>query len=97
MLEATMTKCVVQPVNGDTVLFAKFERFGDEVGVRAPFDWTIINRGEFLEDLKNQVAQAFDVPVHYIDIDDKRLFDRMEKWTEKLRRLRLVYTKEDLN
>lgn len=97
MLEATMTKCVVQPVNGDTVLFAKFERFGDEVGIRAAFDWTIMDRQAFLSDLKEQVAKAFDVPVRYIDIDENRLWNRMETWTDKFRKLRLVYTKEDLN
>lgn len=97
MLEATMTKCVVQPVNGDTVLFAKFERFGDEVGIKVAFDWTILNRSEFLQDLKESVAKAFDVPVHYIDINETKLFERMEKWTERFRKLRLVYTKEDLN
>jgi len=97
MLEATMTKVGVQPEGGDTVLYVKFERFGDEVGVRAPFDWSIIDRQAFLADLKEQVAKAFDIPTYYVDIDEHKLWQRMESWTHKFRRLKLVYTSEDLH
>ena len=97
MLEARMTKCAVQPENGNTVLMAKFERFGDEIGVRVAFDWTILDRRIFLEDLRNSVAREFDIPTYHVDIDENHLFKRMETWTQRLRKLRLVYTAEDLN
>ena len=97
MLEVQMGKIAIQPEKGNTVLYAQFEGYGDKIGVRVPFDWTILDRKLFIEDLKNTVAEEMDIPVYYIDIDETRLFKRMESWTEKFRKLRLVYTREDLN
>lgn len=82
MLEAriTITTVVQDEKTNGTVLFGVAERFDDAVNFRVPYDWETLDKEGFLEDLREKLAQDFDVPVYYVDIQADKLLRKMEEY-----------------
>ena len=85
MLEAEFTKVVVMPDKGKTVLFAVVEYYGECVNVRVPYSWETLDIDGFLEELREQLAKDFDLPVYRISVPEKELIDRIAEQTQAKR------------
>ena len=84
MLEAVITKAVV--VHEDkvgTVLYAVAEYYDDIVNVRVPYDWETLDQEAFIEDLREKLAEDFDLPVYRVDVFEEPLLRRMKDYAEK--------------
>lgn len=70
MLEAVIDKAVVvqDPRDQKTVLLGTAS-YGDErVNFRAKFDWQTLDKEGFLADLREKLAEDFDLPVYRVHI-----------------------------
>ena len=87
MLEAEFTKIVVMPDKGKTVLMAVVEYYGTCVNVRVPYDWETMNVEVFLNDLREKLAQDFDLGTDHIAIPEKQLIESMRYWHHKFKEM----------
>jgi hypothetical protein len=82
MLEAAITKAVVvqDEKDGKTTLMGVAEYFDDYVNFKVKYDWETLNMKGFLNDLREKLAQEFDLPVKCIDLRDRQLLGKMEQY-----------------
>lgn len=89
MLEAKISKAVVvqdQKTHG-TVLMAVAEYCDDKVNIKVPYNWNTLDLEGFCEDLREKLAQDFDLPVYRVDIQKGRLLKLMEKYAKRIEAL----------
>jgi hypothetical protein len=82
MLEARMSKVAIlqdQKTQG-TVLLAVAEYYDEMVNIKAPYDWETLDKDWFCSELKDKIAAAFDLPAYRVDIQEKRLLDKMAQY-----------------
>jgi hypothetical protein len=82
MLEARIVKAVVlqdQKTQG-TVLMAVAEYYDEMVNIKMEFDWENLDKDWFCKELKEKLAEAFDLPLKMVDINEKRLLDKMAQY-----------------
>ena len=69
MVEASLVQAkVVYDKKLDPMLLAVFHYDEDALNVKMKFDWGNFNRIMFLSDLKEEVAEAFDIETKFVDI-----------------------------
>ena len=87
MVEATITKAtVVQDEKTLKPVLMGVAQYGDDfVNFKMEYDWESLDIPWFLEELRDNLAQAFDIPVYRVDIQKNKLLKRMElgyKWLQ---------------
>jgi hypothetical protein len=87
MLEAEVTKLVVMPEKGKTVLMGVAEYYGDCVNFRVPYDWDTLDIKGFLNDLREKLAEDFDLPTYRIALPEQQIVERMRDWHIKFKTL----------
>lgn len=88
MLEARVTKAIVEPHNGDLYLLGVCEYYQDVVNFRAKFTIDDIRESEeFFNDLRQQLAEEFDLPAYRIDLPKEMMLDKMIYWAYKFESL----------
>jgi len=90
MIEATMTKCAVEPKDGWTILHCAFELAdGEGAGATVRYDWfnEKFDHKAFIEELKEGIAKTLDLPPYRVTIDEKKLLKRMEHWAIKFAKM----------
>jgi len=79
MLEASIIKCSIlqdQKTNG-TVVMGVAQYGEDMINFKAAYDWETLDKDGFIEDLRQQIAEGFDLPVYRVDVRSKMLLDKM--------------------
>lgn len=79
MLEARVTKAIVvlNPRTGKTELKGVAEYYGDAVNFSVSYDWETIDQALFIADLKERLAEDFELAVYRVDVQEEKLLDRM--------------------
>ncbi len=78
MLEAQIVRAeIVANRSGQTVLLAVAEYGETRVNIRVPFEFETLDRERFLEDLRETLAQDFDLPVYRVDVKGEELLEKM--------------------
>ena len=85
MLEAEFTRLVVMPEKGKTVFMAVVEYYGEAVNVKVPYDWETINVEGFLSDLREKLAEDFDIETKQVAIPEKQIVEAMRYWHHKFK------------
>ena len=82
MLEATIVKAVVvqDEKTFKTKLMGVAEYFDDYINFTAEYDWETLDLEGFLSDLREKLAEGFDLPVHRVDLKDRQLLGKMEQY-----------------
>jgi hypothetical protein len=53
------------------------EFFDESVNFKVKYDWETLDRDGFVKDLRGQLAKDFDLPSYRIDVNEKKLLDKM--------------------
>lgn len=82
MLEATITKAVVvqDEKTFKTKLMGVAEYFDEYVNFTCEFDWETLDMKGFLNDLREKLAEEFDIPPNRVDLKDRQLLGKMEQY-----------------
>ena len=88
MLEARITKTIVEPHNGDLYLLGVCEYYSDMVNFRAKFTVEDIRHSEeFFQDLREHLAEELDIPAYRVDLNRHDILDKMMYWAYKFESL----------
>lgn len=69
MVEASLVKAkVVYNKKLDPQLIAVFHYDDEALNVKFSFDWETFNRELFLDDLREEVAESFDIATKFVDV-----------------------------
>lgn len=84
MLEAQITKTAIleDQKTGKTNLLGVAEYFGDCINFKMEYDWDTLDVPWFLNELKEVLAQGFDLPLKRVDIREPELLGKMKKYSE---------------
>lgn len=79
MLEATIIKCSVlqDQKSGSTVVMGVAQYGDDMINFKAAYNWETMDKDGFIEDLREQIALGFDLPVYRVDVKARKLLDKM--------------------
>lgn len=82
MLEASIIKAVVvqDEKTFKTKLMGVAQYFEDYINFQAEFDWETLDLEGFLSDLREKLAEGFDIPVNRVDLKDRQLLGKMEQY-----------------
>lgn len=82
MLEASIIKAVV--VQDEKTLKTKLlgvaQYFEDYINFTCEFDWETLDLHVFLSDLREKLAEGFEIPVNRVDLKDRQLLGKMEQY-----------------
>jgi hypothetical protein len=81
MLEAEITKAIiVQDQKGQgTILMGVAEYYGDAVNFKVAYDWETLDYDRFIDDLREKLAEDFDLPVKRIQVYPALLLEKMRQ------------------
>lgn len=85
MVEASIIKMAVMPEPVGTVFYAVAEYGSDMINVRAPFEFDTMDHEEFLDELRERIAEGFDIPKYHVDLKREVIIGKMMMWTERFR------------
>lgn len=79
MLEARVIKAAVlqDEKTGGTVLMGVAAYCDDQINFKVAYDWETLDREGFIKDLREKLAEDFDVPVYWVDVRESNLLDKM--------------------
>jgi len=87
MLEAQITKCCVvqNPETKEkgrvgTVLMGVAEYGDDAINFKVEYDWEVLDFKGFLGDLRETIAQSFDLPVYRVEVKEPMLLEKMRNY-----------------
>ena len=89
MIEARLDKIAIMPEKGSTVLYGVAEYGSDMLNIRAPFDFHTMDHNEFLEELRDKIAQGFDIPTYWVVMNNDVVLGKMMMWAERFRAMGL--------
>lgn len=88
MLEARVTKAIIEPHNGNLYVLGVAEYYDDMVNFRIKFTMDdIVHADEFFQDIKEQLAQEFDIPSYRVDMNKDMILEKMIYWAYKFESL----------
>lgn len=88
MLEARITKTVVEPHNGDLYLLGVCEYYEHMVNFRVKFGIDDIREAdEFFQDVREQLAMELEIPAYRVDINRDAILEKMIYWAYKFESL----------
>lgn len=90
MLEARIARCtVVQDQKSDKlVLVGVAEFFEDRVNFKAEYDWETMDKEQFIQDLREKLAEEFAVSASWVDVQPEKLLERMRIFHERFKKYR---------
>ena len=81
MIYAEITKAVVvQDDKGQTVLMAVAQYDREYLNMKISYDFDTLDRAAFFRDIKEQIAKDFDIAVQRVQINERKIMDRMERY-----------------
>lgn len=80
MLEATITKAVVVHKGKNPTLMGVAEYYGEMMNFKVNYDWDILEVDNFVKDLRDKIAEGFEIPVYCVDIREDWLLDKMKHY-----------------
>jgi hypothetical protein len=81
MIEARVIKSQVVVKNAVTYLLGVAEYEDELVNFKLPFMWEVMDTDEFINDLRDKLAEEFDIPVYHVDVRADALLKKMEEGT----------------
>ena len=76
MVEASLVKAkVVYDKKLDPRLYAVFHHDDDAMNIEVSFNWDTFESSSFLNDLRDSVAESFDLELKFVDIRPSYLVD----------------------
>lgn len=83
MLEARVTKSIVvqDEKTGGTVLMGVAEYCDEKINFKVAYDWRTLDHEGFLTDLRETLAEGFDLPVYRVQLEHS-LLTKMRQYAE---------------
>ncbi len=79
MLEARITKAVVAHNEKlETTLMAVAEYYGEALNIKVKYEWEHLDHDGFISDLRETIAEEFDLPVYHVDVQADKLLKKMK-------------------
>lgn len=63
-----------------TKLMGVAQYFEDYINFTCEFDWETLDLHGFLSDLREKLAEGFDIPANRVDLKDRQLLGKMEQY-----------------
>lgn len=64
-----------------TVLVGVASYYEDKVNFKVPYDWDTLDIDWFTKTLKEKLAEDFNLPPYRVDIKERQLLEKMEKFS----------------
>lgn len=90
MLEARLTKVAVMPEKGATYLCGVAEYGSEMLNIKAKFDFNKMDHQAFLQELRERIAEEFDVPVYHVVMQNDVVLGKMMMWAERFEKMGLI-------
>ena len=84
MLEANIVKSVIvqDEKDGKTVLMGVAEYYDDAINFKVKYDWESLDYEWFIKELREKIAEGFDLPLKRVDIKEAVLLQKMKQYAE---------------
>lgn len=90
MIEAKIQKIAIMPEKGTSYLYAVAAYGTEMLNLRVPFDLTDVDYRLFLQELRDKIAEEFDIPVYHVDLDESVIVGKMTMWSERFKSMGLI-------
>lgn len=82
MIAAEILKCVVVlGKNKETILMAVARYDNDFLNLKIEYDFDNLDVDQFFKDLKERLAQDFDIPTQRVSINERMVLDKMREFS----------------
>lgn len=81
MIAAEIEKATVVEKDNKTYLMAVARYDQEYLNIKVEYDWSQLDRKLFEADLIDAVARGFDISPKRVEINFRRIYDKMQQWS----------------